>query len=639
MSTFAQSDMHQFRPWQLMSYSGQINLRGNYRETESWLKDAYTKNSDAFLNGIFQLRTQSFFVHPNFMTLNLNGIYNTNALRNNTIGIPYYSEKNNNEALEGSAVFFKKRNFNLVANGSFYNSVQNIENLARTETKSNFFGSAFSYNNNVLPFSLSFTKQKTDEHVVDAQRSFKLDQRIYQATADKSFSSFNHHSLSFQRTETTSDQTDVGFVNPLHAVNALNQLNLNDDLVFGPRKSIAFSSGFSNSEQTGNTLYRNLSVMENLAVKLPMRFVLNDSYNYRRVRQDASEIDYQVFQSTLSHQLFESLNSRLLYEHRITDQAAYREQRDKTGIELRYVKKIPTGKFNLYYAYYREYQTAKAPSVTLNVVREEYVLTDNQITLLKNQNVIMQSVVVRDITGAITYQQGVDYLLVEKDPYIEIMRVPGGLIPNNASVFIDYTAIHPVFYQYNLNNHSLNADVSVFKNKLDVYYRLYAQRYDNQSNTENLVLNIFSRHVTGAKVDFNFINGGAEYEYCKSNLFPYEGMRYFVGMQYMYKNLSFILNGNFTNYQVNNENTRRRDSDLSSKIAYGIVKNVKVSADYMYRATKGSGINLDIQTTRFEITANLHKLFLSAGSEFYWNKDVNSKINFKEQYIQLTRNF
>ena len=81
----SQEDASPFRPWQLISLSGQVRARGTYRESET---NYSSKETEAYLNGVLQLRTLSYFVHPDFMLVNLSGTYNPETTRNNYIGVP-----------------------------------------------------------------------------------------------------------------------------------------------------------------------------------------------------------------------------------------------------------------------------------------------------------------------------------------------------------------------------------------------------------------------------------------------------------------------------------------------------------------------------------------------------------------------
>ncbi len=639
LNGYSQNNSSPFKVWQLTAFSGQARIAGNYRESQSNMGEMNNKQSDAYLNGVFQVRTQSFFVHPNFMQVNLNGTYNPETRRQYYIGVPNFSEKSNNEGVDVSAIFFKKKNINFTTRASMYNSIQNIENITSVKSKSSQLGTALSYSNKFLPFTLDYTQQKTEQNTLGSNRNFNMENQFYQATSNKSFTSHDNNSFLYLHTNGTSLQNDNNLVSPLRTYYNVDLFSLNNGLFFDKKKNYTFNSSISNSNERGSILYNRLYGQENLNLRLPKNFALNNSYIWGITKQELNKINNQGIQSELCHKLYESLNSRLFFQNNQTNMTSYQEQRNKIGIDLKYVKKIPTGKLSLSYIYSKEYKNVKTPSTLLNILREEYILSDNQITLLKNQTVNIQSVVVKDVTGAIIYQPNLDYILIDKNPYVEIVRMPGGLIANNASVYIDYTAMKPGLYNYNTNMNSFAGDVLLFKNKLNVYYRFFTQDFSNINKAENQILNYYLRHIVGVRLDFYFIKGGVEYEYYKSTINPYQGLKYFFSYQKVYKNLFFTFSANMTDFQISDENAKRRDMDITCKVAYSIFNYVKIDADYMYRTMKGRGIDLELQTSKIALTTNIHKLYISLIGELYWNRNLGSKTNYKGTSIQLTRNF
>jgi hypothetical protein len=633
---FSQDDSSPFRPWQLISISGQARARGTYRESET---NFGGKETDAYLNGVLQLRTQSYFIHPNFMLVNLSGTYNPETTRSSYIGVPDYSEKTNSQGLDFSALFFRKKNFNLTTSANYNDAIMNVENVTRIRATSKTAGASFNYSNKILPFTVSYSQQTSDQNTIGLNRTFHLDQGVWQATANKSFTTHDNSSFSYVQTNSSSIQNDPVFLSPMHIVNNINVIAFTNALYFDRKKNYTLTSSVTNSDQRGSFLYSRLYGQEYLTVKLPRRFMFYSTYGWGQSEQGLITVRTQDLQSVLSHQLYESLNSRLIFEHRQNDQNFYHEQKDRVGLDLKYVKKIPKGKLNLAYTYYKEFQSVSTPSVVVNVLRDEYVLTDGQITLFRNQFVNIRSVLVKDATGAIIYQPNIDYILIDKSPFMEIVRVPGGMIPNNATVYIDYNALRPGLYQYNSNIHTFYGDVFLFKSVLNAYYRMFVQNFNTTNQVENQVLNAYTRQVVGVRVNFNYAKGGIEYERNQSNLIPYNGLTYFVYFQKMYRKMFFSLSGNWRDMQMTNEDTRREDIDVSFKMAYSIFRNVKVDLDYMYRTMKGRGLNLDVQTAKLEVTANLNKLFFSIGSDYYLSRNYSSYLDYKGTYIQITRSF
>jgi hypothetical protein len=222
---------------------------------------------------------------------------------------------------------------------------------------------------------------------------------------------------------------------------------------------------------------------------------------------------------------------------------------------------------------------------------------------------------------------------------MEIVRVPGGLIPNGGKVYIDYTSKKPGQYKYVMSNQNLNIDVWTFKNIFNTYYRLYTQGYDNQMISEFQVLNTQTRQVFGSKIDLHTMSAGVEYEYCQSSILPYSSIRYFFTYQKNYKKIMVLANGNYTDYKMKTEESRRKDLNLQTKFSYAILPTLKTNLDYSYRSLTGRGIEMNIHTSKFEITTQVKRLYISAGVEVYWSKSSYTNSKYKGAFIQITRNF
>ncbi len=641
MKGYSQETRSPFMIWRLLSISGEARVRGSYREFE-YARDNSNSitQKNYYANGMLHVNTNSFIIHPNFMLLNVSGTYNPITRKNKYIGIPDYSENYYSEGIDASTVLFSQKRINLKGNVIINNSIQNIENITRIQTKNKQLGAGISYRSNILPITVIYSKQNVEQKVLGSDSQFDFEQKLLQASTGGSFSPYDRLYFSYLHTENKgSDNTSQFPLQPNGSVNIIDEFELNNEIAFDSLKNYTFYSTIINSAERGTVSFKRLYARENLTLKLPKKLLFAANYNLGVSELDSNKMKYQGIQVSLSHQLYQSLFSKIVYEHNQTSQSNYEDERNKYGFDLRYVKLIPKGKLTLLYSYYREYQKVLTAPTTVGRYREEYKIIDTEIILFKSQNVELPSVVVRDITGMIVYQLNIDYTLIEHGTYLEIIRVPGGLIANGSTVYIDYRALQPGKYDFYMNNYSFSADVLLYDNKLNIYYRSDSQNYNIQNKSENLALNYYNRYIIGTRLDFNYAKGGVEYESYYSTILPYRAIRYSLEFQKMVKRVTFTLNGNLQYVQMAGEIDRRKDFDVSSKIAYSIFSNVKLNFDYMYRSIKGRGIDLEMTTSKLEITTELHRLFISMGAEFYRNKEVNSKLQFKGVYVQLTRNF
>jgi hypothetical protein len=267
-------------------------------------------------------------------------------------------------------------------------------------------------------------------------------------------------------------------------------------------------------------------------------------------------------------------------------------------------------------------------------------LLSGRIELLTYPNVVSGSVVVKDVTGTIIYQEYFDYTLIARNSYLEITRVPGGQIAEGAAVFVDYTVNQPGSYRYDANIVNFNASVLILKNLLEFYYRFAYQDFQNMENTEFLTLNYITQNIYGARVEYKFASAGAEYESYNSTVIPYRLMRYYVLLQGNIKTkVLYSANANYREYKMLDDNTIQKYADFAGNITYMTSPQTKVTFEIGYRKQVGKGIDLNLLTARTEFTANYRKLYLKAGVQVYKRLYLNDNINFFGAYFEVVRSF
>ncbi len=114
-----------------------------------------------------------------------------------------------------------------------------------------------------------------------------------------------------------------------------------------------------------------------------------------------------------------------------------------------------------------------------SVVNESQTLADTVTTFLNNPNVVLSSVVVTNLSGAITYLLNVDYILIPHGILTEIQRLPTGAIPNATTVLVSYQFQSDLPIKYGTTD--LHGRVT-----LDLFNHLTL--YVNRQSTENTVL-------------------------------------------------------------------------------------------------------------------------------------------------------
>jgi hypothetical protein len=367
------------------------------------------------------------------------------------------------------------------------------------------------------------------------------------------------------------------------------------------------------------------------------------NFNLFNLQDPVQTWDQKRTRATLQHKLFQSLTTKLYLEYsriKLETDNLHQETDLRGGIDLKYTKKIPTGYLNLTYRYYRHSHSSEGSTGILHVINEEHSLTDGEVSLLNKPYVEESSVLVKDATGALIYQLNFDYILIARGSYLEIQRIPGGLIPDGATVYIDYSYEQPGSFSYAANNNYFGASILLFKRLIELYYSYSVQDYPKVDQGDLLTLNYYHQHIYGVRLDVGFARAGIERDQYSSNIIPYKMMRYYLDVNWNIKSAWLLtLNGNIRDYRMIADEVDQWYANLSGKLLYRIGPRMKVSLEGGYLNQRGANIDLDLLTSRAEFISIFNKLQLRLGLELYRRLYQNSDFAFNGAYVQITRRF
>ncbi len=634
---FSQNGDNALHFWRFSSISGEARLKGLYREQERIGLDFYEYQKSSYLSGGLLLNTQSSILHPNFLILNLSAGYMPETSRDNFIEVPDQSEVRTLKKLGFDATFLKQKDLTLNAFGNYDDSYSSRENLTDIRSINKILGANLGFSNKVLPVTFSIQSRKWSEEEIRTGRKYTLDQKVFETRLSKSFTKRDKSELNYSHDENVNVNQNL-----LRVANTIDHAEFYNSLYLDSRQNYNLITRISDFNQRGTTGLNRFQASEYLQFRLPQNLSLFSNYNFYKITQTSGDLIQHSINSSLGHKLYKSLESRINFDINKINHTVYQEFNTKTGFELNYTKKIPTGHLQISYRFDRYHQDYASETADLIISGEQYVLSDSKIVLLRLPDATLSSVVVKDITSTIIYENGLDYILIERNRYIEIRRIPGGAIADNGLVLIDYIANQPGTYRYDANTHALSSAVYIFNDLLSFNYRFSTQDYANMENTEFVTLNYFTQHVAGFRVDFKFINAGAEYEDYRSSILPFQMFRYYLNFQKNLGNrITVMLNGNFQDYKMLDEPVVKYQKymDVTGRCIYSLFKETRLNFDVMYRKQTGRGIDLNLLTAKAEITSAINRLYLTVGAEIYRRNYVGEEINFKGTYVKIVRKF
>ncbi|MCF6169587.1 MAG: hypothetical protein L3J31_07175 [Bacteroidales bacterium] len=629
----------QYKFWNQESLKGEIGLKGHYRNLFQELGNGFeVKGRGTLLSGGLLLESVSSIIRPGILGIDFELEYNPEKLSAAYTSIPDRTDVRTLKRLNLRTIFFQEKKLSFHAFVNLSENFINRENFSNSRTKRKYFGGGFIFKNKVLPFSVDYEEGNWDQVEIETGRTFSYWQRSVKAKASRSFYAKDKHRLSYS----FDDYIRVESYSLVPRRNKIHYIILNSTFFLDRKKNYHLTTVISDFNQKGTNDLNRLQASANLNMTLHQSLKLTGSYNYLDTRDPLFRLYQNNARLNLEHRLFESLRTNVFTEVIFNRHSIYQEDDYRLGFDINYTKKIPLhGLLNVSYRYtYRNFNRTSEP-IPLRIINEEHVLADDQIVLLDKPFAEKETVIVKDVTGTIIYQLNFDYLLIEQNNYIEIKRIPGGQIPDKATVLVDYTTTLPGNYSFLSNSQSLYISVMLFRQFIELYYRRNKQNYSNVEKTLPVALNYFTENIYGLRFNIAIARFGVEYNDYKSNIIPFQLLRFFINLNWRINDrLLFSLTGNTRYYLTIGERVNELYADVSGRLAYSFTSRIKLNLEVLYRDQKGYQIDLDYLSARSELTMIVRKVYITLGIEAYRRIYLNREtIKFGGAYVSIVRKF
>ncbi len=621
--------------WHQQAFNGEISLEGIWRQQNSFYETSTENWRSLYGIGGIKLRSLSYLWLPGLITLDLDLELHPETRNEKYLLIPNRSEVRTLNKIGLRSTIFNDKPITLMPFYTYNQSFYNRENLTNIKSKTQQWGGTVLLKNKFLPTTLSYNDMKWRQEETETGRIFSNDRTTFESRTSWNFSAWDKNELIYGHDNFTYTYTHLDTTH-----NIINRVNLNDRIKFDSAGNYTFNSYINFFDQVGTYTFRRMDTYQRFLFNLPYNFRLAALYNYYGLKESSQELKQNRVRADLSHELFKSLRSNVFIEFLHSNQTVYQESNVRLGVGFDYTKKIGIGRLNLSYHYYRLHLDMNSDPSFVQIRNEPHTLTDGTIELLERPYADINSVVIKDITGTIIYQLNFDYILIERNSFIEIQRVLGGQIPNGGAVFVDYIATQPGSYQYDLNNHNVYLGFLLFDRLLEVYYRGRFQDYTNISQTDFLTLKYFSQNIVGLRFEKAFARGGVEYDNFNSNIIPYRMWRYYLNLQGNFDNkLLLTLNASLRDYKYLEDDNQQILGNLSGRASYIFKAQTRLEFEIGYLRHKAFQTDLSMWTGRLEYSTVFRQLYLNAGLDFYKRDYTLSKFTLKGVFVRLTRKF
>ncbi len=633
---FAQNTRVPIKFWGLQSFGGVIGVEGEYQTQDINLRSNYSDNlKSSILRGRLGLNTQSYFYHPNLVFLETEMEYNPGTRKDKYLVTPDRSDVTTGERARGIITFLRTQPVIVIGNASIAHIYTNREYATNVETYNTGIGTGISFNNKFAPINLSYQREKIDQKELQTERKYLTKRQNVKAATALSLSQYDKNRITY-----SFDDYERQYFSSAVVKSKISSLHLNSNIHFDSTNANSLSSNIFYSKNKGDFDYNRFQVNENLNFRLLSSLSYSGNYHYFNFDQKITNSKQHTIRNRLEHQLYKSLRTHIYYEYISSNQTFYDEQTHTAGIGLSYNKKIPTGNFSLSYNFRRRDLNNENLASAVFIVNESHLLIDDEIVLLNNPYIEINSILVKDETGTIIYQNNLDYIIVDRNNFVEIQRLPGGLIPNGSSIFVDYKFIGQPSFEYAVNSNNFSSRISLFQNLFEIYFRLNENSYTNVKGRESSILKSISQRVYGSRININSVTAGIEFDDYNSNIIPYESTRYFLTIGgRISSRINTTLTANLKFIELLAEKEKQEFHDIAGRIVYGISSSTSFNLEASYRFQEGRGLDLDLAILRGELKTQFRAIYITAGFEGYNRKYISEEINYWGSFIRIERKF
>jgi len=472
---FPQNGNDLIKFWELTSFHGDIRLKGIYRTQELRSNNITDFPKSSLLTGGVAVYTKSYFLHPNFMLLSVDGEYNPETSQDVYLVLPDRSETRSINKLYLRSTLFNNKFITISPFINFNRLYTNRENLTDMKSASKQYGGSVSFRNKFLPLNLNYFNQNKNYKELKTGRYFIEDHNYFDSKITKSFGNGDNHELNYSHSEYNRQDIEKIRTNSI-----IDNIYLRSTIFLDSAKKYKVQSNISNLNRKLNSDFQRFQIDENISIKLPKNFDFFTTYHYHKTQQDTHKFNQHLFKCDLAHKLFLSLASNFHFEYSYNNHNNYIESNYLTGFDINYIKKIPKGKLILNYHLHRNHLDTEGQPIPLYIINEEHILSDDKIVLFNKAYVELESITVTDVTGIINYQLFFDYIIIERNNYVEIQRIPGGQIANNSAIYVNYTAIQPGSFKYDVDYYSFKASLRFLRQLVEIYFSTSNQDYKNR---------------------------------------------------------------------------------------------------------------------------------------------------------------
>ena len=623
-------------------------------ETNKYTNSEPDSTYDRYFTGpVFGLSANGSVYHPNLMRFTVDG----------EISPGYRKETSNSAVYQGTkeslilgnyfvnCIFLgeKPYRFSLSLNQDY--SYRDYDFYNRVEVNSIRYGGSFGYQAGRVPFLLNIWRRYEDVYGQASNSNLEetglsLDAHNPRASGE---TSFTYNFSEYTRTDQGFDASDTE-----HA------FGIGDTETFGNRKQIQLNSNANYTKrESANNPTDDLAVSSNMSIEHTPTLTSNYDGNFYRSTADSSvgsaESENYNGGISLRHQLYESLSSSVRIQGQefssngnFTGANGQQQSSSSTtsryglGWAEQYNKRLGTiGHLTIMGSLLEEHTSVDNGGSMLVINGERHSFSSfgsgNDSFFLNLPFVDASTIVVTD-GRSFEYQEGTDYTVSTNGSRTMLRRTATSMIPQNATIFVDYRAQSSPSGDYNTLTSLANVRIDLWSGLFAMYYRYSASQSDAapELRVQDMKLSAF-----GVESTWRWLHLGAEYETDDSLNSSYQNVRFMQSLAFK-PGASSTLNFDFSESQSDYTQGARTEQNYSFMTRYRrtFSRRFGMNMDGGVAIRKGEGVDQTLAAFRPGLQINFGRIDIKITYNFEYGKYVTSNETFRNMLmITGRRNF
>jgi len=374
-------------------------------------------------------------------------------------------------------------------------------------------------------------------------------------------------------------------------------------------KELGLNSGFNyNQSESSSSNSSSFSLSESL--KWEHTDAISSSYNFGYSAADSETVKNRsaTFGFNIGTFQYRDVSAFFSANGSTSSNSGRTEDRYGTGTNLNYEKDVPGGdlRISASHTYSINKSSSDSESSLQNVVDEALTLTIVDITTLENEDVVVESIIVTDETGAVEYKKDIHYTVTQIGSLTRISRIPAVVdpippIPDGATVLVDYTYQAGDPFDFSLFSQSYRTDLNMWS-AWRTYYSYNQTTQKALSDPGDSELADDTTHMLGTDLEWKWTRTGLVYKVERGSKLSIDSLSINENISLRpLRNLNLNFSGTYRIVWLKDTGEVIRSRSLASSLKWRMRKNLRLNLRGFYNGQTGE----DVKTSDIELTSLL----------------------------------